>query len=156
MIKWVGDWPPSRQPYSWHTVYELSGDQTGEPNSLHILQDYVDSRRSTSSRKRKSPDTDYHSNPLPSLCHLASDSTRSSPVSDLSHDSITSTEDSDCYNCKLQVRNESITIKLVSSHYPSRFSSTNFETAPRRRNRHDHIPNTFDGGEGCEDPDRPG
>ena len=121
MIQWAGNWPPSRQPYSWHAVHELSGDQTGEPNSLHILQDYVDSRRirkekSTLSRKRKSPDNDEHLYSIPSFSRLASDSTRSSPVSDLSRDSVTSAEDSDCYNCKLQVENERITISPVCTH----------------------------------------
>jgi hypothetical protein len=118
LIQWAGDWPPSRQPYSWHAVHELSGDQTGESNSLHILQDYVDSRRIskerfTLSRKRKSPDNDEHLYSLTTFSHLASDSTRSSPVSDLSRDSVTSTEDSDCYNCKLRVENERITISPV-------------------------------------------
>lgn len=101
------------------------------PNALALLQDYIEAFRKQRPRKgnviagqkRKSPDDEAGEhqlhlntaaiNRLTNEFRLPSESSRSSPGSDLSRDSLSAEDDQDCYNCKLIVKDERITMKPV-------------------------------------------
>jgi len=113
--------PKAFQPYSWHTVQELSDGQRSGRNSLHLLQDHVDLARRNKGLavKRKAPYDEEHPQSPFIVDQLASESSRSSPASDPSVDSLIREDDDvdvDCYNCRLIVEDDRITIHYVRSN----------------------------------------